>query len=169
MIAKLNEARKEDGFTLIELLVVMIIIGILSAVAIPLFLSQREKAQDRAATSDVATLGKEIAAFFVDANAGDALTISAQPNEYQATIVPATGSTTTAVSGEKIGNRSQNVNLGGTALTFTSWDGTGSEPANSDNNWCIFVTNAKGDKAVTGMAYSAERGAQSNTTCTTAP
>ena len=45
--------RDEDGFTLIELMVVVLIIAILIAIAIPTFLGARERAQDRAAQSDI--------------------------------------------------------------------------------------------------------------------
>src|SRR5947209_5888483 len=51
-----EKLRDQDGFTLIELLVVIIIIGILAAIAIPVFLNQRQKGYDAAAKSDLRNL-----------------------------------------------------------------------------------------------------------------
>ncbi|MDB9399177.1 type IV pilin-like G/H family protein [Microcystis aeruginosa CS-567/02-A1] len=54
----LNKKKDESGFTLIELLVVIIIIGILSAIALPSFLNQAAKAKQSEAKSYVGAVNR---------------------------------------------------------------------------------------------------------------
>jgi type IV pilus assembly protein PilA len=61
-----NRAQDERGFTLIELLVVILIIGILAAIAMPAFLSQRARAQDTEAKSAVREAHTAMETYYTD-------------------------------------------------------------------------------------------------------
>jgi type IV pilus assembly protein PilA len=139
MLARIRKAQEENegGFTLIELLVVMIIIGILAAIAIPVFLSQRAKAQDSATKADASTVGKEIATYYVDGTT--------------APVVNQTGGRYT-LGGADIGKASTNVVYNGG--TFAS-----------STTWCVQFTNASGSTGNTVWSYSAANGLN-NTGCT---
>ena len=71
MMARIRKAmeEKDQGFTLIELLVVMIIIGILAAIAVPVFLNQRTKAVDTSIKSDLKNVASNIETLAVDSQA----------------------------------------------------------------------------------------------------
>ena len=64
-----NKTLLQKGFTLVELMVVIVIVGVLSAVALPNFLSQTDKAKATEAKSNITAMLKQVQAGFIETGA----------------------------------------------------------------------------------------------------
>ena len=62
-LSSLKQLQEEEGFTLVELIVVVMMIGILSSIAIPQFMTAADKAKQKEATGIVAALVKASTAY----------------------------------------------------------------------------------------------------------
>ncbi len=90
----LRNKKKDEGFTLIELLVVIIIIGILSAIALPSFLNQANKAKQSEAKTIVGSMNRAQQTYYLENNkfadadnfAGLGLGVRKETENYKYTI-----------------------------------------------------------------------------------
>jgi type IV pilus assembly protein PilA len=93
MLNRLRQRSKDEGgFTLIELLVVILIIGILAAIAIPSFLSQKGKASDASAKELARTAETTTETYAIDHSGTYEGLSRTVLHEYEPTIQTAAGS-----------------------------------------------------------------------------
>lgn len=102
----LKKKQGDEGFTLIELLVVIIIIGILSAIALPSFLNQANKAKQTEAKTYVGSMNRAQQTYYLEnsAFAGSTefdklgLGIATETQNYRYAIVSGDSTTTATIA-----------------------------------------------------------------------
>jgi type IV pilus assembly protein PilA len=86
-----SRLREQAGFSLIELLAVILIVGVLAAIALPLFLAQQAKGQDASAKSDARNVAVAVEACYTDTEDYGSCTDPADLRSANASFGPGAG------------------------------------------------------------------------------
>ena len=124
----------QQGFTLVELLIVVVIVGILSAVALPQFFSQTKKAAATEGTQQASSIAKQAAAYYLEQ--GTLGTVDKTCATYAGTLNTKNTNFEYECSGSKTAfvvtatGKSTNDNTNGVVVKFTGnlTDGTFTKP-----------------------------------------
>jgi type IV pilus assembly protein PilA len=113
LLEKKAEKQSESGFTLIELLVVIIIIGILSAIALPTFLGQANKARVSGAKTNLGAINRAQQAYRIEngtfSNSLDDLGVGVSDTDDYDFSVSSGGSDNTKAEASPIGDSSEDL------------------------------------------------------------
>jgi type IV pilus assembly protein PilA len=136
-INRLRAKKGDEGFTLIELLVVVVIIGVLVAIAVPVYLNYRQGAADKSAQSDVRGAVSAVEQYYTDngnayptpAFAGDntagatpSVTLGAGPQKITLSDKTVLNYAPTPATGVAVSYKLCAINAGGTAAKYYVYD-----------------------------------------------